>query len=107
MAIHFLAGAVVVKRPLLQLLFRLSPLLWPFNIYLPLARQLPGMCNATVAATSLLLFRLRRIVAARVPRYRRALRLLQDELDGADGVGRRRAAALDDGSLQSLLSVAI
>ncbi|OVA15881.1 hypothetical protein BVC80_1821g40 [Macleaya cordata] len=44
-------------------LFKLSPLLWPFNLYLPLARQLPRICDVLSNASSLFVFRLRLILA--------------------------------------------
>ncbi|MQM18908.1 hypothetical protein Taro_051908 [Colocasia esculenta] len=105
MAIHALA-AVLAKRPILHLLFRLSPLLWPFNLYLPQVRQLPEVCRTVCTASTLLAFRLRRIIAARVPRYRRAVHLLWDELR-VDQPRRHPLNVLDDSSISSLLAVAI
>ncbi|KAJ4962781.1 hypothetical protein NE237_022720 [Protea cynaroides] len=84
MAIHLLV--VVAKMPFLQQWFLLSPLFWPFNLYLPVSRYVIRMCNTLSTASSLLTFRLRRIIAGGrngegrgLNRIERALRLFWQE----------------------------
>ncbi|OVA19020.1 hypothetical protein BVC80_8335g3 [Macleaya cordata] len=100
---------VLAKLPLLHL-FKLSPLLWPFNLYLPFARQVTRMCNAITNGSLLFGFRVRQVLA-QGPHYRgrrgweRAF-LLLSQLLGNNGLAQPRLNDMDRSSLNALLSVA-
>ncbi|KAK1315984.1 hypothetical protein QJS10_CPA05g01319 [Acorus calamus] len=49
------------KMPIFHAL-KLAALLWPLNIWFPLARQVPRVANAVSSTVSLFAFRLRRIL---------------------------------------------
>nr|DAD41340.1 TPA_asm: hypothetical protein HUJ06_015663 [Nelumbo nucifera] len=108
MGIHLVA---VVKLPLLHW-FKLSPLFWPFNLYLPLVRHLPRMCNTISTASSLLAFRLRQILA-QGPHHRpngqgrmeRAFHLFIQEL--LSPPARLRHGSLEEASFHAFVSLAI
>ncbi|CAA6661432.1 unnamed protein product [Spirodela intermedia] len=89
--------ALLVKKPVLDLLRQLLPVFWLFNLSLPLARNLHGICRVFRRASALVLFRLGHIPGARVARFRRA----------GKPRGRQHPSVLDDSTISSLLSVAI
>ncbi|CAA7397792.1 unnamed protein product [Spirodela intermedia] len=101
--------ALLVKKPVLDLLRQLLPVFWLFNLSLPLARNLHGICRVFRRASALVLFRLGHIPGARVARFRRAVQLLWYEIGASRGNlgGRQHPSVLDDSTISSLLSVAI
>ncbi|KAL5714010.1 hypothetical protein ACHQM5_016028 [Ranunculus cassubicifolius] len=77
----------LILKPCLLHLFKLTPLLWPCNLYLPKIRQLQKTCTTISHASSLFVFRLRRILIERpddqderINRWERAFRLFCQEM---------------------------
>ncbi|KAK1291117.1 hypothetical protein QJS10_CPA05g01322 [Acorus calamus] len=130
MVLHVL---VMGKMPIFHA-FKLAALLWPLNLWFPLARQLPRVANAVSSTVSLFAFRLRRISSSvddddgpprrspsRSDRWERALRMLFQEVvpvgDGRRRRQRRRESVgewihrpetdLEANSLQALLSISM
>uniref|UniRef100_A0A5K1CIL2 Uncharacterized protein n=1 Tax=Nymphaea colorata TaxID=210225 RepID=A0A5K1CIL2_9MAGN len=112
-----------ISKFLLPQLLGLSPLFWPFNLYVPLARQLPSVCNAVSSTTTILVFRLRRIMldqpvaaggrsSSGISRWERAIRLLLQLLRLAPSSSIRRtpppaALHLQSETLHSLSTITL
>nr|DAD21478.1 TPA_asm: hypothetical protein HUJ06_022941 [Nelumbo nucifera] len=108
MVIHLVAA---VKLPLLGY-FKLSPLFWPFNLYLPLARHLPGICTTISTASSLLALRLRQIIGRGLhhhpngqTRMERAFRLFVQEIFPPQAP--QRPDTVDETTFHELLSISL
>ncbi|XXG63814.1 hypothetical protein AAC387_Pa05g1916 [Persea americana] len=101
MGIHVLAA----KLPFMHI-FKLSPLLWPFNLYLPVLRHLQRVCQAFSDFSAFFAFRLRQILTVhqegRDTRWERAMRLFYQEF-----MPHQRPDVLDDSSIQTFLSLSL